>query len=341
MKIAFNQNYGKVYLQDGMFEPEKCKLSNNLLEPNIRLRAKIESNGDELHTLDVYNSQKIDVIIFQDMPLSILTISSLSDLVVYTLKRILKNKCFSDPLMNAIKMIEKRKIILLITEPPVVNKKSYNLKYYKYFGKIVSYYDLPSNKYSFLKYYIPIYVPNVLINKPINARKMITMICSNKKSKHPLELYSERRKVIKYFESKRNIFDLYGFGWANEGYLNYRGTVDNKHEALSNYKFCVCFENVSNIRDNITEKIFDCFFSGCVPIYYGASNVQDLIPDDTYIDYRQFKSIEEMYNFIRTLSDEDIKKYIDAARIYLSSEQFMKTFYYENYVNVLLTAIYE
>ena len=94
MKIAFNQNYGKVYLQDGMFEPEKCKLSNNLLEPNIRLRAKIESNGDELHTLDVYNSQKIDVIIFQDMPLSILTISSLSDLVVYTLKRILKNKCF-------------------------------------------------------------------------------------------------------------------------------------------------------------------------------------------------------------------------------------------------------
>ena len=225
-------------------------------------------------------------------------------------------------------------------EPPVVNKKSYNSKYYKYFGKIVSCYNLNSDKYKIIKYYTPIYVPDVLLNKPLNTRKMITMICSNKKSKHPLELYSERLKVIKYFENKKHIFDLFGFGWENEKYLNYRGSTENKHETLSNYKFCVCFENASNVEGYITEKIFDCFFSGCVPIYYGAPNIQNLIPNNTYIDYTQFKSIDEMYSYISTLSDMDIKKYIDAAQIYISSEQFKKTFHYENYVNTLLNAIY-
>lgn len=39
----------------------------------------------------------------------------------------------------------------------------------------------------------------------------------------------------------------------------------------------------------ITEKIFDCFFPGVIPIYWGAENVTDYIPQDTFIDRRNLK----------------------------------------------------
>ena len=47
----------------------------------------------------------------------------------------------------------------------------------------------------------------------------------------------------------------------------------------------------------VSEKIFDCFAAGNVPIYWGASNVTDYIPEDCFIDMRSFSSFEELYQF--------------------------------------------
>ena len=63
----------------------------------------------------------------------------------------------------------------------------------------------------------------------------------------------------------------------------YRGFARSKAEALSKYKFSLCFEN-SILKGWTTEKIFDCFFPGTVPVYWGAPDVQDYIPTDCYID---------------------------------------------------------
>ena len=39
--------------------------------------------------------------------------------------------------------------------------------------------------------------------------------------------------------------------------------------------------------DYVTEKLYDAFVAGCVPVYYGAPNVEDLLPDpDSIIDCR-------------------------------------------------------
>ena len=51
-----------------------------------------------------------------------------------------------------------------------------------------------------------------------------------------------------------------------------------------NISFAICYENARDIPGYITEKIFDCFFAGCVPIYWGgAPNVTDHIPANTFI----------------------------------------------------------
>lgn len=48
------------------------------------------------------------------------------------------------------------------------------------------------------------------------------------------------------------------------------------------YKFCVTMEN-SITRDYVTEKVYDGLMAGCVPIYLGAPNIDDYIPDSNAI----------------------------------------------------------
>jgi len=46
------------------------------------------------------------------------------------------------------------------------------------------------------------------------------MIAGNKRSSHPLELYSERLRAIEWFEKEHPAdFDLYGIGW-NQNYFS-------------------------------------------------------------------------------------------------------------------------
>jgi hypothetical protein len=46
---------------------------------------------------------------------------------------------------------------------------------------------------------------------------------------------------------------------------------DNKAEFLRQYRFFICPENTS-VEGYVTEKVFHCIGSGCVPIYWGSNN---------------------------------------------------------------------
>ena len=74
-------------------------------------------------------------------------------------------------------------------------------------------------------------------------------------------------------------------------YPSYAGEISSKRAILEQYKFSICYENMSDMPGYITEKIFDCFFAGCVPIYLGASNMTDYIPGGTFIDKRKFSGL--------------------------------------------------
>ena len=53
---------------------------------------------------------------------------------------------------------------------------------------------------------------------------------------------------------------------------SWRGPARSKSETLGRYTFALCFENMV-LKGWITEKIFDCFYSGTVPIYLGAPDL--------------------------------------------------------------------
>ena len=60
------------------------------------------------------------------------------------------------------------------------------------------------------------------------------------------------------------------------------------------YRFCVTME-ISRSRDYVTEKLYDAFEGGCLPIYFGAPNIADFLPHaESIIDYQKLGSPEAL-----------------------------------------------
>ena len=68
--------------------------------------------------------------------------------------------------------------------------------------------------------------------------------------------------------SKYKKVDSGGRHRNNIGYF-----VEDKHKWLQNYKFNLCFEN-SSYPGYLTEKLFDAYNAGCVPIYWGDTSLR-------------------------------------------------------------------
>ena len=109
-------------------------------------------------------------------------------------------------------------------------------------------------------------------------------------------------------------------------------------ERIYSYKFALCFENAKNIDGYITEKIFDCFFAGTIPIYWGASNINQSIPENCFIERTKFKTHEDLYRFLKNLTDEDILEYQKNIELFLKSEAiipFSEHFFAKNIVEIV------
>lgn len=160
------------------------------------------------------------------------------------------------------------------------------------------------------------------------------------------DLYQLRLDAIKYFSHNIN-FSLYGNLWDKRHGLRKKDwnlirslnvkSIDDKVATLRNYKFSICFENCV-FPGYITEKIFDCFSAGCIPIYLGAPDIAEVIPPDTFIDFRNFNNFLELENYITNLSYIETQKYLDAINRFIISPEFIK-FTDKNFSNNILKLI--
>jgi hypothetical protein len=82
---------------------------------------------------------------------------------------------------------------------------------------------------------------------------------------------------------------------------------------VGRYRFCLALEN-SVARDYVTEKIFDAFLAGTVPVYRGAPNVAEFVPGPhSYIDANDFAGPAELAAYLRQLAADE-----DAYRAYFA-----------------------
>ena len=229
----------------------------------------------------------------------------------------------------------REKCLLINTEPPVVMPNIYERTLTNYFGKIFVMFDSVVDNVNYFKGYYP--QPRLqMIDDipPFAEKKLYTIICQDKDSRHPDSLYGERRKVISYFSIIcPDQFDLYGYSWPRQP--AWKGFIPGKWEVLKKYKFCFCYENMRNQNGYITEKIFDCFVGGCVPIYWGASNVTDFIPKECFIDRRDFSSDAHLHHALVNMTEATYEKYLEAIRRFLASPQ-AQLFSVEHFVKTVV-----
>lgn len=165
------------------------------------------------------------------------------------------------------------------------------------------------------------------------------------------ELYKDRLDAIRHF-SQSSDFDLYGRGWSDRSTLagpearavvrSYRGElpVFAKLSTLSAYKFALCFENTA-FPGYVTEKIFDCFQAGCIPVYLGAPDITSLVPAAAFIDARDFSDLATLESFIRGLAPEAAREYVVAAADFMRSrraERFSQAHFVRVMTDVFLQA---
>ncbi|MFM5080742.1 glycosyltransferase family 10 domain-containing protein [Aeromonas veronii] len=213
--------------------------------------------------------------------------------------------------------------------------------------------DLVGRFPNFEKINFPNNIDSNIKHCDFSNRDIVFSIISGNKSicfeNESLNLYKERVKVIRWFEKNHpEDFHLYGVGWdspeASGSILNklirrfyssflfryfyikpfplYRGAVENKRDIYSRTKFAFCFENVAGYNGYITEKIFDCFSAGCVPIYWGADNINNYIPSNCFIDMRDFNCLGDLYDYLMSIDEIEYDKYQHAINNFIKAERF-------------------
>ncbi|MBI3237043.1 MAG: hypothetical protein HYZ48_05020 [Chlamydiales bacterium] len=173
---------------------------------------------------------------------------------------------------------------------------------------------------------------------PFHQKEFSTLIACNKASNYPGELYSQRRYLIHFFEIiAPHHFSLFGKWWP-QALQTYRGPIEKKCDVLKHFRFCFAYENIQHIPGYVTEKIFDCFQAGVVPIYWGAPNISSTIPKNCYIPREEFADNASLLYHLENMDETTYNLYLKNIRNYLGSER-AKLYSKEHFISLFIEAI--
>jgi hypothetical protein len=146
-----------------------------------------------------------------------------------------------------------------------------------------------------------------------------------------LQLHDKRLDFIVEL-ANRNAVDIFGRGWQNLENLPlfqaarldkirsvFHGTCENKHDLLGQYKFTIAFENTA-YPGYVTEKIIDAMVAGSVPIYLGAPDIGDHVPQNAFIDASAFPNPLALADRLEQLTEPEALSIISAGQKFLHSE---------------------
>lgn len=326
----------KAYYEDRLFDHANPVLNrDDTLAPFIRLRDALIQQGIELHTADY---------MLQDAA------------------HVQESDYYSFGVLENYTQLAKRDKVRLkafvIFEPPVVDPRLYRAlpELTTAFERVYVHntkgdgYALEGVDHSKLhKLYWPQPHKDVLLqfwDRQERFHRIVMINGNHKPVSYQGELYSKRIDALAGL-SKFGCVDLYGRGWERWWSRNsmwlpywshrktlmsiYKGACTSKYEVMSQYHFALCFENMA-MNGYITEKIFDCLYAGTIPIYLGAKDIADLIPEHAYIDCRKFSTWKDLHDKMMEMSDTEIQSMRAAGRGFLQSEQGAR--YYDSLVSI-------
>ncbi len=142
----------------------------------------------------------------------------------------------------------------------------------------------------------------IAAHPPVNKTKLISTVCSAKRQRHTLH----HRRVAFIEQLCAQLPELNRFG------ENVR-EISDKAEALDAYRYHIAIEN--HVCPHWwTEKLADAFLGLTLPFYYGAPNVADYFPAESFIsiDIRNFK--ESLDTIRRAIENNEYGKRLPAIQ---------------------------
>jgi len=315
---AFNQN--RMFTQSVQAQGHDWTASSRLLGQTM------QSMGHQVATLDMQPLSWFDKVFFSDYPTR-------------------RNRYFRGLLRSGHPDIN-----LIINEPSIVRPDSYDPVVHKPFRRVMTYKKelCAKDPSKYVLFQLPCMPQPRTEPLPFAQRKLCCLIQSYMVLHKPTALFSERIRAARWFEANApRDFDLMGTEWDRillpsrlsglnfalraayrrvwpltlikfRQFPSYIGpNVKGKHRTLLDYRFCLSYEN-SVETDYISEKLFDCFYAGCVPVYQGAPNITDYVPAGTFVDKRKF-SYEDLYRYLSNMPEGEYNGYLQAAEAYLRS----------------------
>ena len=295
---------------------------DNILERFYLLRESLQSVGMVCQTADMFVPSTINVLVFHD--------------ILNELSTVLKTVKFN-PSVRLIYMPNEPAFVAPLHDEKVLPQLPVDV--------VLTWNDRIVGKFPHvIKCNIgqPVIDPEKIPNVPFSDKKFICSIFANKPSIVPGSLFAERIRSIDFFNRQPLGMDLYGIGWETSAYSfihnAYRDQCGNKKTVQQQYKFSIAYENVEKIPGLITEKIFDCFAAGTVPIYLGAPNIEDYIPASCFIDFRRFTDYCQLYDYLANMSEAEYQSYLDAAKEFINGPQY-QIFTSTHYAKIMLEQV--
>jgi hypothetical protein len=342
MNLGF-WNFYKFYNQNRMFQDSTSALGDDLSYPGVYMARHLRGLGHQVNTLDMGELASFDAAIFFDHP------------------------TFLNQYYRRLRQMPWKKLYLFLFENPANRPDNYWRWNHGPFEKVFTWDPGLIDKKKYVEIWLPLKIPDSFTINRAEKSKFCVTVVSQKYKGHRTELYSERGRAIRWFEREHpSEFDLFGLNWDRfyfpgklsglnlflqrfytkfpaaakvRRFPSYQGPVKRKNDVMRQYKFAIAYEN-AKFPGYVTEKIFDSFFAGCVPIYEGAPDVTKYIPPETFIDKRNFPDYPALYRFLKGMSDREYNDRLDAIESFVRGER-IKLFGPENITEIILKHIVE
>lgn len=322
MHIGF-YNFYTNYNNNCMFRSPESPIGENLSAPAMEMKALLAERGHGVATIDTAPLDSFDAIVFLDYPTRF-------------------NRYFREAIRRG-----SPQLYLVLLENRLIRPDNYWRRNHAPFQKIFTWNDDWVDGCRYIKFFNAIGWRPPIVEDERARDQLCVMTVGNKFSTQPEELYSARREAMNWFaEHAPGDLALYGEGWdrwhvpacgfifnalvdtayrrcpslpRRPAFPLWKGFAKDKAAVLASAKFSICYENAV-FPGYITEKIFDCFFAGCVPVYRGPPNAARYLPPATYIDPTQFSTHRELYEYLRGMTDREYCGYRSAIADFLASE---------------------
>lgn len=252
----------------------------------------------------------------------------------------------------------------ILVDPKFIHPNNINIGLLKTYNQVFTWDDTLIKLGIGIKIQIGHPLGNGLVDGYKNRNQLVVLFGSNRSLRgwHPKNnLYSERVKTIKWFE-KNSIkdFKLYGKKWDMSGrfptrlgafihslekrlpfkyspFPSWQGTIPDKQSILKLSRFSIVYENVQGLNGYITEKIFDAFVAGNVPVYWGAKDVEKYIPAECFISRTDHKNHLHLFQYLKNMKEEEYLIYQNNIKNFLVNNA--TDFTCKKFANIISTNI--